>query len=600
MKVYKTIILYFIIILISTSFFSCEKTFLEKPETSGRIDLDEAYSSAENARATLMKAYRDVLIQGWPGGNSITNALASISGIRARGYSFDKSYSIVTNGLSAQQGTDVYSDNWQAIREAFLVKENIDKVPDIDDKTKEYIKGEALALVAYRYMGMFYRYGGVPIVKRSFLPDDNMEVPRASLQETLNYILELCDEAIEKLPDLWPPEFYGRFTKGAVMAIRARVLQFAARPLFNSTNTPLNLSGHNDMICFGTNDKHRWDSAIAANEAVLQWANKHGYALINTGGAGKGNPNPFENAVHDYGTATSTPGNKEVILAWKVDEPTDMQVRYNASPYNTNQPWETNKVGLLTNFLERYYFRDGTRPTWPQVDASGPTPASDWINKIPRMEARFRVDWVVLGFSSLSNPGDYNWTIGGGWSQRVGCLFFSNEFPQIAASGEGDGSTSKFYYKAGSRTWFEPPLFRLAENYLSLAEAYNEIGNTAKSLENLNIVHNRAGLPSITETDQSELRKLIWNEWALEFQSENLWYFEVKHWKHPDIANGIIGGDFREFQWWTDPINGQEKQSLKAYWDAVTYTGYWHPKMYLEPFPQDEINKGIIIQNPGY
>ena len=62
------------------------------------------------------------------------------------------------------------------------------------------------------------------------------------------------------------------------------------------------------------------------------------------------------------------------------------------------------------------------------------------------------------------------------------------------------------------------------------------------------MVHNRAGLPSITETDKTKLREIIQREKAIEFYNENHRYYDVKHWKHKDIANGIIGGNMRELQ----------------------------------------------------
>ena len=36
------------------------------------------------------------------------------------------------------------------------------------------------------------------------------------------------------------------------------------------------------------------------------------------------------------------------------------------------------------------------------------------------------------------------------------------------------------------------------------------------------------------------------------------------------------------------------------YYMAKTYTAYWNDKMHLEPFPQAEVNKKAVIQNPGY
>ena len=145
----------------------------------------------------------------------------------------------------------------------------------------------------------------------------------------------------------------------------------------------------------------------------------------------------------------------------------------------------------------------------------------------------------------------------------------------------------------------------MAEIYLNLAEAYNEgeNRNPTKALENLNMVHNRAGLPAVTETDQNQLREIIHRERAIEFYRENLRYYDVKHWKDANIDKGIIGGDMRELQFKvkadaSGSLNLME--GLESYWNAVTYTSYWSPKMYLEPLPQSEINKGTLVQNPGY
>ena len=107
-------------------------------------------------------------------------------------------------------------------------------------------------------------------------------------------------------------------TRGAVLAIKARTLLFAARPLFNSA-TPYLSGGHDDLVCFGSKSDDRWQDAIEANEAVLTWAAANNYALLNTGGAGEGNPNP--KAFEDYATATSTPANREVLLASNATRP---------------------------------------------------------------------------------------------------------------------------------------------------------------------------------------------------------------------------------------------------------------------------------------
>jgi hypothetical protein len=604
------------ILLFSILLFSCENEFLEMPDTSGTVDLDEIYSSTKNAEGALAKCYRDVLKHGWPTGWGVGHgALGSISGERYKGYNWHGTWAISEAGLNvngndgSDAGADNFAQNWEYIRECYIVYENIDRVPDMDDVMKNCYKGEALALIAYRYMGMFHRYGGLPLVVKSFEATDDLAITRSSLQDTYDFTWQLLDDALDLVPERWETKYTGRIHKGAVLAMKARLQMFAARPLFNSHTPYLSNPETNDLVCFGNQDAGRWTKAIEANEAVLTWANANGYRILNTGGAPEGQANP--NAVADYGTAVSFPGNEEVILAYKYNQ-TSQSDNYIAYYYNTSNYWWNNRydtdwVGLLTNFLENYYSNDGTQPDWPKVGDPEPRPASNWMEQINKMEPRFRVDYIVPGVESLVNPGDNNWSLNG-WGRRTGNTNNYNAaqpiFPGTGETGKGCGAPTKFYYGAGGRVWFEPPLFRMAEFYLNLAEAYNETGNSGKAIENLNKVHNRAGLPAITETHQAQLRSLIWREKAIEFMGENHRYFDVKHWKHPDIANGIIGGQMREFQFYIDQSltggNHNLPAALISYWDANSYMAYWNPKMYLEPIPQSEVNKGIIIQNPGY
>lgn len=204
---------------------------------------------------------------------------------------------------------------------------------------------------------------------------------------------------------------------------------------------------------------------------------------------------------------------------------------------------------------------------------------------------RFKASNYAHGIDTWNNPGQFAWT----YAQ---CSSGQNH----EGRGKGAAQSTKFYYLAGSRLWMEFPLFRMSEFYLALAEAYNEAGNSTKALQNLNIVHNRAGLPSITVIDQSNLRSIIQREWAVEFYNESKRYFDVRHWKLPNIGTGILGGAMREFQFTltTPGANDRVPENLVNYYDKEVYTAYWHAKMFLEPIPQEEIDKGVLVQNPGY
>ena len=475
-------------------------------------------------------------------------------------------------------------------------------VPDMTDDEKNVYKAEVTALIAYRYMGMFYRFGGVPIVTRSFEASDDLTIGRATLEETLQHIVSLCEEAYDVLPAKWDAANNGRMTKGAVLAIKARALQFAARPLFNTGTPYLDNGSHNDLICFGSEDKERWKDAIDANEEVLTWAAANGVELISTG-------NPFV----DYATATSTPANKEVILAFKnnstaQDYSTYVFLYNNSSSYWTWNRFDNGESGLLSNHIKLYYKNDGTEMDWPTYGDNAPRSGADWIENVANIEPRALADIKFAGHDAMNNAGDTKWSnLGWGRNGYDGKKGAGDTFPNsVGGSDKGQlsGERTKFYYKAGSRTWFEFPLFRLAETYLNLAEAYNEYGNPTKALENLNKIHNRAGLPDITETNQAKLREIIQREKAIEFFSENHRYFDVKHWKHKDIGNGICGGSMRGFTFnikdVAEAVWPWDKKWIETYWETEYYQSFWSPAMFLEPFPQTEINKGTTTQNPGY
>lgn len=578
-------------IVIVPSFLSCEEDFLEKPRGSD-VNVDSIFADSERALAAIAQAYGNSLGAGiqvtpwdnnlqWTGMNAGT--LSHISGeVNSYKFSWEHHYTLQRAGMNADGGgsgraltIDGYDFNYTSIRRCFLIIENIDKVADMSQEEKDQIKAEMKTLIAYRYQEMFKRYGGVSLVKKSLTSNEDILIPRSSLQEVLDYIVELCDEAQVDLPNSHTANMKGRVTKGVALAVKAEALILAARPLFNSTTPYLDLGENNNLISFGNVNQSRWQDAIDASEAVISWALANGHRIINTG-----------SPLDDYGTAVATPSNPEILLAYKrVDQTVD-----DSSYDPRRQAGGAN--GMSFNQLSQYYKEDGTDVDWPEPDGTQ-YPYAHYRERIDHMEARYKASAAGAGIDAWNNPGDVNWN-----SERLAGASNWNGQAQTEASGR----RVKFWYKAGSRRWFEFPIYRLAEFYLNLAEAYNEIGNSSKALENLNVIRNRAGIPYITETNKENLRKIIQREWAVEFYEEGHRVFDVKHWKHKDIANGIIGGPKHTL--WYHYISGRSW----ARWDTEytnyevrqIYVGAFSEKEYLCPFPIREVNKGYLVQNPGY
>lgn len=563
---------YTIAFCIAVTVMSCQKDFLQLP-ISSTTTIDSIFTTTVKAQSAISQAYNQALQQGLPYQGAwndliqetISGALIDISTWGTLGRPI-----ATTTGLTATGNTEDtkgYAYNFTAIRQAYLVKENIDNVTDMSASDKNIVKAEMQALIAYRYEQMFIMYGGVPIVTKSLNATDDLNIARAPIKEVLDSIVSWCDKAAAVLPSQWSSAWTGRMTKSAALAIKAKALIYAARPLFNSATPYLDNGSKNNLICFGNADATRWTTAAQASEAVITEAETNGAAqIINTG-----------DPLADYGTATSTPGNAEVLLAFKMEYDWATNVLYNL------HTWNGYAFVLTTNFLENYAKNDGTDQIWPSTTI--PLSFTDYTTKMNQMEARFKASFWAYGINAWNNPNDNNWSnstlFKTGWSTQNGCA-----------------QSVKFWYKAGTRSWFEFPIFRLAAYYLSAAEAYNEMGQPAKALPKLNVIRKRAGLPDIVETDQAKLRAIIQREWAVEFFDENYRLHDVKHWKLDKIGNGIIGGPMRIFAY--NNLSCIQLTGNTNYQDYVYYQGFWAPRQYLNPFPQTEVNKGTVIQNPGY
>lgn len=579
--------IYLITLFLSLCLTSCVDSILQKPFGSDLL-VDSIFSTRQKALGAIAEAYSKSLISGvciidWDNnrvygmrGGTLSQLSGEINSVK---FNWEDGWLISHNGMTADDGSgiprsdDGFNFNYNAIRHDYLVIENIDKVRDMSEEEKNAVKAEMKTLIAYRYEEMFKRYGGVPIIPKSLTTSDDIKIPRASLQQVLDHIVGLCNEALTDLPDSYPDNFKGRVTKGVALAIKAEALMIAARPLFNSATPYMDLGEHNELICFGQEKESRWNDAITAAEAVLNWAKSNGQHLINTG-----------SPLDDYGTACATPNNPEVLVAYKSQYTSGSNGNY-YDPHG--QSGGAN--GMSYTQLTQYVKADGTEQSWP---GSTPQPYAEYATKIEEMEPRYKASAMGAGINAWNNPNSEYWssrvlTDGSNWEGRGGT--------------EACGRRVKFWYHAGTRNWFEFPIYRMAEFYLNLAEAYNEADNQPKALENLNIIRNRAGLPVINDTDKQILRKKIQREWATEFYEEGHRLYDVKHWKLENIDKGIIGGTKKNFVF--TYVNGDyafEPSGYVTYAVKDMYTGFWSPNQHLSPFPIKEVNIGYLIQNPGY
>lgn len=139
--------------------------------------------------------------------------------------------------------------------------------------------------------------------------------------------------------------------------------------------------------------------------------------------------------------------------------------------------------------------------------------------------------------------------------RRDGTIIFQNS---ILYDGREIGETENPRYNYKAYTSVAPGAdqnnrtimyMRYAEILLIKAEASNELGNTDDALINLNKVRNRVGLPNITETNQNELRKLIWKERRLELAMEHDRWFDLIRTGEAESVMKALGKPFTNKNW---------------------------------------------------
>lgn len=576
-------------------FTACEdlkfgEKFLEKP-VSNELNIDSVFNKKIYAEQALAEAYHslpDFLPTQGRLGYGVLEMLTDLADWNKKGA--PKFYS------GTVDGTNQYTEHMPyrlgvasqmigvgpiyGIRRAYIYIENVDRVPDMTEQEKAVGKAEAKVIIAYHYSQMLRYYGGMPWIDHAYTAEDEMKFPRMTVEQTVEKIVNLLDEAASALPWEVDAANDGHLTKAAAMALKNRVLQFAASPLFNADEPYLQGDASTQLITwYGNYSADRWQKALDAGLEFLR-ENDGRYKLVNTG-------NPRE----DFAAGYFNRHNGEVLISsrrfitYMTGKTPFAQVRYGvASP--------------TLNYIDMFQMNDGTEFSWDNPDHKkypffkDGKPRRDirLYETLAINEDKFQGKTVVQIYEGTKqNP--YN---SGQYSKNGAAMrkFVRNWKDEV---------NGKFY---------SCPLLRLPELYLNMAEAMNELGKaeTADEFGNtaydyLNMTRNRAGMPDITKKEAKpgeELREAILRERALEFGYEEVRYFDLMRWKREDLIRQplsrlIVKKVTTEPGFTYTPHQGmfEQRQYLKE--------GIWSKKYFLLPLPVDEINKKYgLIQNPGW
>lgn len=619
----------------------CKREFLEKPK-GGDVTVDTVFHTQRQAQYAIADMY------GWcvPTGFVMNNSADSREDVLtdqvhlllpgANWVAGNLNYqSYVAGGMTPTSSIDrgpipqrgntaanAFSGWYRSIRKANLVLKYIDKVADAPEEWKTDVKAQALFCRAMAHYSAFRLYGGIPIVTEPLLGDGKIDIPRASIQSLVDTLVKWCDLAASNLPATRPTTDYGRITSLAALALKARILLYAASPLYN---TPPNMTaaiagaryndGRDTLLAYASYSKERWKRAADAAKAVIDAAPAAGVLLYNTGKplttaktdnyAGLGDYEAVFNNV--FGT-TGTYGSPEMILVntWNQNDPNrdgwaDWG-RYNSSKVRM-QEWGA-KNNVPVEFLQMYEKRDGTKWT--------ATPSGT------DFKAYFEgLDLDPRAYQSLAWGG--KWYNGGKtflsyYKASADNAYTKGLLADDTNAGDNTGSAvecAKFIARVDNNNdnHFAWPIFRLAEFYLSYAEAMNEYTALApEAFQYLNLIRQRAGMPDkdgTTLPDQEAFRKAVQNERSIELAFEDHRYNDLHRWL---TAHVVLNKPFNGFAV-TASTNGITPKPTNPFlnWNLVSYGTRTFPvKYYYVPFPYTEISlrylggKDWDGQNPGW
>jgi hypothetical protein len=150
------------------------------------------------------------------------------------------------------------------------------------------------------------------------------------------------------------------------------------------------------------------------------------------------------------------------------------------------------------------------------------------------------------------------------------------------------------------------PVIRLAEMYLTSAEAQFHLGKTAQALNNVDIVRARVGLlPKAGKVFGDNILRAIWKERRMELAFEGLRLFDIRRQIDPSSNKPLIAsilGPSGTFVLYNTSLSTDkyETTNLKELQDKGI--NFNINKNIVWPIPQSEIDRsrGLIKQNPNY
>lgn len=562
------------------------------------------------------------------------------------------------NTLSEDKWKRVY----EPVRKASTFIQYIDYCQEITADERQDMKAQAYFLRGYAYWVLLRQYGPLPLI-----PDegfdigmsyDQLSVQRNTFEECVSQIESDFLMAAYSLPYERTSNNIGRPTKGAALAGRARLLLYAASPLYNGNNELASLKNYDGetLIPGGDPDIEKWAKAAAAAYDVIKIAkDRKIYELFTVDTIyqksvkppyhadysdkdfpdGWKNIDPYESYRQVFNGAVAASNNREIIFTRPNDN--NQGIKQLVELMIPASLQGKNAVAVPLKQVNAYAMRDGR--TIEEAKATGdyketgftsPTNTFDYVagvagvnNRFVNREPRFYASIAYPGsvWECLSSPDEtyHNKSVFYFYDHKDGRNKGTNETYPVTGVG-----LKKYCHPEDAMTpgsyiveKFEPAI-RYADVLLWYAEALNELDAKVYNIPSFNEnevyeikrdpaelryaikrIRMRAGVPDFDDNvyaNQTQFRTMLKKERQIELFAESKRYFDLRRWKDASVEENL-------------PIMGYNVdmpalQRDEFFVERVVNTYpkiFLNPQMYLWPIPEYEmIRNKRLTQNPGW
>lgn len=655
----KKILLYIFLPIVAGGMFSSCADYLDVDKYFyDQLSIDSAFSKRKYVDGWLSNAFEPIqyITEGEGMRRWMSDDIVKYEG---RDYQ-NGNYSATTNNGDSE---NLLYKTYEAVRKASTFIDNVDRCGELTEVEKADMKGQMRFIRAYAYWSLIRHFGPVPLIPEHgldvSLSYEELSLPRASLDEIVAFIDQDLVVAARSLPMVRTVNNMGRPTRGAALALRARILLWVASPLMNGNRDLFNVKDNRGrQLVPQEYDESKWAKAAAAAKEVMDLGIYELYTIEPSPDTPEYERPPYNAEFSDKnfpdGWADVDPylsyksifdgtiiGSKNPELIFTRTSRGNEQINHWVSNCMPRTLSGSNLIGVSQKQVDAYYMDNGQ--TIQEAEASGYykedgfTTSSNPLNEggapfLPanvswqyaHREPRFYASIAYCGSiwaCSSANEAQYrNKQIFYYRDLNDGKQGFKEDCPLTGIGFKKFVNDEDAFTQGGYRMDKTENTIRYAEMLLIYAEALNELtpgksytverynGETMTVQRDVNEMRSamkpirmRAGVPDFDDViyaNQELFRTALKRERQIELVGENCFrYYDLRRWKDALLEENqpLMGCNIN--------ISDDVTRVQEFYRPTVVASmpKVFTQRMYLWPFPDKEMKRNVnLTQNPGW